>query len=225
MKISKRLRVISDFITDNSFILDIGCDHALLDIYTVLNKKNIKAIASDINEGPIKSAKDNIKKYDLEDKIKTKCSDGLEAYEEGIDTIVLSGLGATTIVEILSKGKDILNNIKRIIISSNNDYKYLRENLLELGYYIKDEKIVIDNSKYYPIILFEKGNKTYTKYELEYGPVLLNKMDDNFKNYLEYRKDKLISIKKALKTKHFMKKFEIKREIRFLNEKLKKRKK
>ena len=63
MRISKRLRVISDFITDNSFILDIGCDHALLDIYTVLNKKNIKAIASDINEGPLKSAKENIKKH------------------------------------------------------------------------------------------------------------------------------------------------------------------
>ena len=50
MKISKRLRVIGDLVKDNSFILDIGCDHALLDIYVVKNKKNIKAIASDINE-------------------------------------------------------------------------------------------------------------------------------------------------------------------------------
>ena len=65
MKISKRLRVISEFIPDNSFFLDIGCDHALLDIYTIQNKKNTKAIASDINEGPLKSAKENIKKYKL----------------------------------------------------------------------------------------------------------------------------------------------------------------
>ena len=33
MNISKRLRAIGDLIEDNSFILDVGCDHALLDIY------------------------------------------------------------------------------------------------------------------------------------------------------------------------------------------------
>ena len=63
MTISKRLRAISDFISDNSFILDIGCDHALLDIYCALNKKNVKAIASDINEGPLAMAKENVQKY------------------------------------------------------------------------------------------------------------------------------------------------------------------
>ena len=47
MKISKRLRAIGDLIEDNSFILDVGCDHALLDIYVVTNKKNVRAIASD----------------------------------------------------------------------------------------------------------------------------------------------------------------------------------
>ena len=42
MKISKRLKAISDFITDNSNVIDVGCDHALLDIYLFNNKKNIK---------------------------------------------------------------------------------------------------------------------------------------------------------------------------------------
>ena len=43
MKISKRLRVIGDLVKDNSFILDIGCDHALLDIYVVKNKKKYQS--------------------------------------------------------------------------------------------------------------------------------------------------------------------------------------
>ena len=64
MKINNRLKKIGDLVDANSFCLDVGCDHALLDIYVVKNKKNIKAIASDINEKPLKIAKENIKKYD-----------------------------------------------------------------------------------------------------------------------------------------------------------------
>lgn len=30
MKISKRLRTISSFVPDGSFVLDVGCDHAYL---------------------------------------------------------------------------------------------------------------------------------------------------------------------------------------------------
>ena len=163
MKISKRLRAIGDLIEDNSFILDVGCDHALLDIYVVTNKKNVKAIASDINEGPLKGARDNIRKYDLEDKIVLSNSDGLESYQEGVDVIILSGLGSTTIIDILIGGKDILDNIDEIIISSNNDYDYLRKNLGILGFTVDKELIVKDRNKYYQVIKFKKGILNYNK--------------------------------------------------------------
>ena len=61
MKINARLKKIGDLVEANSFCLDIGCDHALLDIYLVNQNKNIKAIASDIAEGPLEQAKNNIK--------------------------------------------------------------------------------------------------------------------------------------------------------------------
>ncbi len=109
MKISKRLRVIGDLVTDNSFILDIGCDHALLDIYVVSSKKNIKAIASDINEKPLEFAKKNIEKYNLNNSIKVVKADGLDSYEEGVDTVVMSGLGATTIINVLKKQTRFVN--------------------------------------------------------------------------------------------------------------------
>ena len=40
MRISKRLKTISEFIDKEDKIIDIGCDHALLDIYI---KENIKS--------------------------------------------------------------------------------------------------------------------------------------------------------------------------------------
>ena len=58
MNIDNRLKRIADFIPSDSYILDVGCDHALLDIYLALNRKNIKLIASDINENPLKKAQE-----------------------------------------------------------------------------------------------------------------------------------------------------------------------
>ena len=48
MKINARLKKIGDLVEANSFCLDVGCDHALLDIYLVSSRKNIKAVASDM---------------------------------------------------------------------------------------------------------------------------------------------------------------------------------
>lgn len=216
MKISERLRVIGDLIPDNSFVLDIGCDHALLDIYIVKKNKNIKTIASDINKGPLEIAKENVKKYNLENKITLKQENGLNAYENGIDTIVLSGLGTTTIIDILNKRKEVLKNIKNLVISSNNDYYKLRKNITKLGFKIKEEKIVLDKNKYYPVILFVPGKEKYNYYELKYGPVLLEKRERVYLDYLNIRKNKLVEIYNSVPNKYLIKKLKLKQEIKFI---------
>ena len=205
MTISKRLRAISDFISDNSFILDVGCDHALLDVYCALNKKNVKAIASDIKEGPLAVAKENVKKYDVSSKVTVLLGDGLSTYQTGVDTVVISGLGSSTIVSILNKGSKVLPNVDKLIISSNNDYCFLRKSICDLGFCISDEIMVYDNDKFYPVILFKKGHKVYDYYELKYGPVLLDKMDKDFIGYLNNEKSKLFDIYRMLRLKHMRK--------------------
>ena len=216
MRLSKRLRAISDFIPDNSFILDIGCDHALLDIYCVLNKKNVKSIASDINEGPLKRAKENIEKYGVND-VSIVLEDGLYAYKNGIDTVVMSGLGSTTIVDILKADRDVLNRIDRLIISSNNDYYFLRQSICSMGFYISDEIMIYDKNKFYPIIVFEKGQKKYTRMELLYGPVLLSDKSFNFIDYIKCEKSKLEYIYNSLDDKYMSKKNSIKKDIDYIN--------
>ena len=214
MKISKRLRVISELIPNNSFFLDIGCDHALLDIYTVINKPNTKAIASDINEGPLKSAKENIKKYNLEKSIKIKQGNGLETYEKKVDTVILSGLGSYTIIDILKNNKEVLPNIDNLIISSNNNYYYLRKEITKLGFYIYNEKIVLDKGKYYPVIVFKHGNKKYNSFNLKYGPILIKENSCVFKDYIKLQEQKLNNIYNSLSNKHIFKKISIKKQLR-----------
>ena len=66
MKISNRLKEIGNLITNAEVVVDVGCDHALLPIYLVLNNKSLSAIAVDNKIGPLNSAKENIKEYNLE---------------------------------------------------------------------------------------------------------------------------------------------------------------
>ena len=149
MKINKRLSKVANYVSDNSNIIDVGCDHALLDIYLVENKKNINCIASDVNEGPLEQAKNNIKKYKFQNKIKTKLGDGIEPIEDNTDTVIISGMGGTTIINILNN-KDKLINVKKVIVSPNNDFPSVRKQISKLGFKIVQEEMVLDRNKFFP---------------------------------------------------------------------------
>ena len=217
MNISNRLKTVASFVLDNSYVIDVGCDHALLSIYLVKNKKNIKVIASDINEKPLMGAKENIKKYNVEDKILVKQMNGISDIDNRIDTIIISGMGTSTILDILFSDIKKLDNIKRIIISSNNDYYKLRSNICKNGFIIVDEEIVYEKGKYYPIIVFEKGRRKYSYLDLSYGPILIKNKSLIFTNYIKDILNKKINIFNRLSNKYILKKYKLKKEIRMIS--------
>ena len=200
ININKRLITLGEIILEGNStgIIDVGCDHALLDIYLLEKNNNLKLVASDLRESPLKKAKENIEKYSFSNKIKIKLSYGIDNLEEYIDTIVISGMGTDTIIEILDKGKDSLKNINRIVLSSNNKYDELRKYMMDIGYSINKEKIVYSDKKYYIIIDFVKEKKKYNKKELYFGPYLLNNKDDMFYEYYGLIKNKLESISNTI---------------------------
>ena len=216
MTISKRLRAISDFISDNSFILDVGCDHALLDIYLYENKLVKKIIASDINVGALDNAKENIRKYKLTDCIETRLGNGLDTLNESdrVDTIVISGMGAHTIVGIMKNNLKKLNNINTIIIQSNTKLFFLRSELTKLNYQIDEELITEDNQKVYTIIRFIKGHKHYSKKELYFGPILLAKKTKTFIKYHKQELEKLNIFLHLIPKKNILERYKIKKEIK-----------
>ena len=176
IKLSERLQKVSDFVLDDKIsrsIIDVGCDHALLDIYLLQNDETLVVTASDINEGPLQKALENIKKYSLQDKIKVQQANGIERLSTDTDTIVISGMGMDTIVQILNDNKEKLSNIKKLVISSNNKFYQVREKITKLGFIIESEAIVLEDGKYYIIMKFIKGNKNYSYKELYFGPCLL----------------------------------------------------
>ena len=89
IKLSNRLEAISSFIDKKDISLDVGCDHALLDIY-LSNKYNKKYYASDIRESALNMARANIEKYRC-NKVEIRCGSGLEVLnkEDDINTIII----------------------------------------------------------------------------------------------------------------------------------------
>lgn len=191
IKLSKRLSVIASFVPENAVIADIGCDHALLDIY--LSKKNIikKSFAIDITKGALNQADKNIRLYNAKN-IETRLSDGFEKIDikDNVDTVIMSGLGDAKIINILKEAEEKLNKVNNIIIQSNVGVSNIRVYLTCNGYYIDNEKLVKENNIIYTVISFKKGYKSYTKKEIEFGPVLLRNKDELFNELIINRTNK-----------------------------------
>lgn len=213
MTLSKRLQAIADMIPKNMRVIDVGCDHALLDIYLTLEHRNI-CIASDINYKVLENAKRIVASYGLEQKIEVVQSDGLEKIElEKDDIVVITGMGATTILHILEKKIP-----EHLIIGSHNDLEMVRMEITKKGFVIQDEVVVYENGIYYVIIHFEKGFVSYAEKELRFGPMLILKTDEITISYFKYLLEKKERIMKQVPEKIkeiFLKEISDLREIYF----------
>ena len=216
IKLSKRLETIASLIPLNANVIDIGCDHALLDIYLYQNKKVNKVIASDINENALNNAKTNIKKYKLVKNIEARLGNGLDTLKDDdmIDTIIISGMGAHTAVGILKNNLAKLKNIDTIIIQSNTKLKFLRREVIKLNYLIDDEEIILDSNKVYTIIKFTKGKKKYNQKELYFGPILIKKNSKIFQEYNQKELEKLKLFLRMMPKNRIIDRYKLKKEIR-----------
>ncbi len=220
MKINNRLKTIGDLVEANSFCLDVGCDHALLDIYLAKGKKNIKAIASDIAEGPLEQAKNNIKRERLENEIETRLGPGLSTYSDEIDTIIISGMGGRNMIGIFKESPKVLKKVKTLIISPNNYQEDVKRYLCKTGFYIENEEFVKDSHFIYQIMIFKKGKKHYTKKEYFFGPVFLKKKGPLFREYYEREMKSREILMTILPKNYRLKRYQTKKEIEMIKKEI-----
>lgn len=191
-----RIEAIYSFIDLKDRVVDVGCDQAKLGI--LLAKRNQKSIASDISPKVIERASLDIRKLGLDNLIDLRVSNGLQNIKKNeADTLVLSGMGTHTILEILNSTKLRFN---KIITISNNYHDILRNKMNELNYKVDKELIIKENNKYYNLILFTEGTKDYSQKELLLG---LNQVDSKqYNEYLNHLLKKYKTIKESSKDKN-----------------------
>lgn len=187
-KLPKRLQAVVSLIPPGKRVADIGTDHALLPIYLVQSGTALSVIASDINEGPFQRARTIVGLQGLEDSIDVRLGSGLEILEPGeVDVIVISGLGGYTMVDIFNARPEVLEQVDTLVLSPASHEAEVRRWLLNNGWRLNDEELVMDQGKIYQVIGAEHGSQeiqAFTDLEYEVGPINLRKRHLLLKEYL-----------------------------------------
>ena len=187
--LNKRLKAVSELIEPCDILIDVGSDHGFLPLYLLLNNKINRAVIGEINQGPLDQAKKNFEKYtDLN--VEFVLSDGLRNFNKPLDCTVIAGMGFETIQHIITQDIEKFKKVSQIIIQSNTKNDRLREFLNDNNFWIMDETIVKDRKYFYPVIKvkYDQNKQLLNKSEILFGPILIQKNTDIFKDYLLFQK-------------------------------------
>ncbi|AIM24921.1 tRNA (adenine(22)-N(1))-methyltransferase TrmK [Melissococcus plutonius] len=185
--LSKRLASVAEFVPKNSRLADIGSDHAYLPVALMLKRQISYAVAGEVVYGPCQSARNQVARQNLTDRIIVRLADGLAAIhsDDNIDVITICGMGGALICDILENGKKEkqLTGQEKLILQPNIGEKNVRHWLQCAQYKIINEAILEENSKVYEIIVAEKTDKctNFSEKELFFGPELLKEKNSSFK--------------------------------------------
>ncbi|MEX2784557.1 tRNA (adenine(22)-N(1))-methyltransferase TrmK [Streptococcus sp. H49] len=183
LRLSPRLKAVSEFVPQGSRLLDIGSDHAYLPIFLLQNHQLDFAVASEVAAGPYEAALKNMTEYGLADKGAVRLADGLAALDasDRISVVSICGMGGRLITSILEAGKQEIAPISRLILQPNNCEDTVRSWLAANGFLLKAEKLIKDNQKFYEILVAEPGEMELSSKDLRFGPILSREQPAMFK--------------------------------------------
>lgn len=171
----KRLDYLLSFIAPNgNVIADIGTDHAYLPIKAMEEGKAKIVYAVDISRKALVQAQNNLLKQrpKISNAIKLIQANGFEFLAQlsypKIDYAVISGLGSSTIYDIINKPH---SNVARYLIISNNEISKIRHWAKNHNFEIEQEDFFNDNNHHYWLILInsQKTNQQLKTLALEFG--------------------------------------------------------
>ncbi len=130
-------------------VCDVGTDHALLACHLALNGAK-SVIASDINDGPLDSARKTVEQTGVTN-VQVLKSDGLQQIDYA-DDVIICGMGGELIADIIS-GCRFLTENTRFILQPMTKAELLRRRLYADGFDIIEERTAYDGKRAYVLIL------------------------------------------------------------------------
>ena len=182
--LSQRLMSVCSFVPKGSKLADIGTDHARVPIYLIKSGIISRAIASDIGEGPLEKARENIGFFGLSDFVELRLGNGMTTLKGGdADCIVIAGMGGELMANLLTDY--IPRGVKRLILQPMLDPHLVRKALCKVGFCIVAEDIVAENDKMYAVIVAEPGEMSLSEEDAYVSPFA--KTHPMYEEYLAFR--------------------------------------
>lgn len=242
-KMSQRLVTVAEMLRDDSgkklAVADVGCDHGYVSIYLIQSGIASSAVAMDVRQGPLSGASDNIREYGLLDVITTRLSDGLKELKKGeTDSLIIAGMGGKLMMRLVKEGNLKELGIRTAVLQPQSDISEFRAFLRDEGFFITDEKMILEDGKYYfpmKVVtdmsqdekedILNKNIKSFLDLDNSlsredvirlfdrYGVHNLLRKDPLLKSFLEHGKEVCESILKSLDDSHLGRITEIKEEL------------
>lgn len=215
IQLSKRLGAVANLAGEARVVADVGTDHGYIPVYLISSGKAEKAIAMDVNEGPLLRAKEHIRQFHLDAQIETRLSDGLIGLQpKEAEVLVIAGMGGALMMRILDEGKDAAHAAKRLVLQPQSELLSFRRYLMEHGYQITEEDMVYEDGKFYSMMAArwaQDGTRNaYVEDDvrgewakigsssLKYGALLIARRHPVLRQYLEYQQVQKQKILKCL---------------------------
>lgn len=208
MKPTERITRIASYVPKGVVAADIGTDHALLPVFLIREGICPRVIASDLHPGPLEKARSNVLLFGLNSFIEVRQGDGLQSLEPGeADVIVIAGMGGAKITDILGAYPGVLKSVQRLVLQPQSGAGFLRRWLLKNSWSLMDEDLVLENGRFYEIIVaghcpsgsadpFLAGVDNPL---LDIGPRLVEKKHPLLVPFLHERINNMESVLKALR--------------------------
>ena len=150
---SKRIEKLVELFPGARSVADRGCDHGYTSILLAKTGKAEKIIACDIGQAPLESAKKNILREGLTDRIECRLGDGLEPIKSfETESILISGMGGPLMTEIL---ENRIEEFSFAVLSPQSDFAKFRRFLFDRMEIVKEEYLE-EGGKFYRLFLARK---------------------------------------------------------------------
>ncbi|MGN1082570.1 MAG: tRNA (adenine(22)-N(1))-methyltransferase [Candidatus Avispirillum sp.] len=164
-KLDGRLALAASFVSGDT-AADIGTDHAYIPVYLLKSGRCRRAIASDINAGPIDNARKSAAEYGVSENIDFYLSDGLDGVPlEGVTDILICGMGGELTARIISACPRLYtagDGTPRLILQPMSGADKLRRFLAKDGFEITDGGVAEAAGKLYQCIVCRYTGKPYS---------------------------------------------------------------
>ena len=167
-KLNARLSSAVSLVRQDAVFADIGTDHAYLPIFLLKVGRISRAYATDINSGPLASARANVEAAALSEKVSFMLTDGAAALSgEGVTDYAICGMGGELIADIIERAPHLRCGEVRLILQPMSRQEHLRRYLCSHSFAIRSESYSYDGGKYYTCIMAEYVGECRELTELE----------------------------------------------------------
>ncbi len=149
MLTDKRLKAICECVNPCSVFADVGCDHGIVSEYVAMNNLAHLVLACDVSEKCLQKARVRLAGFD---NVEFHVADGLKGIQQ-VDTAVICGMGANTIIGILSN----ISYKPYLILGAQKNVDELRVWLANNGYCFDKDFVVEEDGIFYDIICAKQG--------------------------------------------------------------------